>query len=177
MKSLCVQVEESLKNLDTDEAMSQLTQRFSTDIKRMTVPPIQAKEIPFTVLGCIMILREAGLEVYSKYIDKKLTSDPSLVAGLISAVSSFTQELRKNGKGELQSIIHQDIAVLLEHGTHVTFALLTDKDTYNARTMQLRFLEEFEKEFSDDIAECCDGVAKFMNADQIFDSVFAEKTK
>ena len=78
---------------------------------------------------------------------------------------------------ELQSIIHQDIAVLLEHGKHITSALLTDKDTYNARVLQLRFLEQFEKEFSDDIAECCDGVAKYMAADKIFDSVFEDKTK
>ena len=122
------------------------------------------------------MLREAGIEVYSKYVDEKLTSDPSLVAGLISAVSSFTQELRENGKGELHSIIHQDIAVLLEHGINVTSALLTDKDTYNARALQLEFLEQFESEFSDDIAECCDGVGKYMAADEIFDSVFADKT-
>ena len=175
MKSLHTQVEESLKNLDAEESLSQILQRFTTDIQRMTVPPVRAKEIPFSILGCIVMLREAGLEVYSKYVDEKLTSDPSLVAGLISAVSSFTQELRENGKGELQSIVHQDIAVLLEHGENITSALLTDKDTYNARALQLRFLEEFEEEFSDDIAECCDGVAKYMAADKIFDSVFAEK--
>ena len=176
MKSLKLKVQETIENLEVDEPIPAITERFSNQILNLNIPSVRAKELPFTVLGCIVMLREAGLEVYSKYVDKKLTSDPSLVAGLISAVSSFTHELREDGKGELQSIIHQDIAVLLEHGKHVTFALLTDKDTYNARALQLRFLEQFEKEFSDELAKCSDGVAQFMAADELFDSVFEERT-
>ncbi len=177
MKYLHAKVEENLRNLDIDESLSQITQRFSTDIRGITVPSVQAKEISFKVLGCIVMLREAGLEVYSKYVDKKLTSDPSMVAGLISAVSSFTKELRENGHGELQSIVHQDIAVLLEHGKYVTCALLSDKDTYDARVIERRFLEQFEEDFSDDLVKFDGKVAGFRAADKLFESILGKKVE
>ena len=177
MKYLHAKGEENRRNLDIDESLSQITQRFSTDIRGITVPSVQAKEISFKVLGCIVMLREAGLEVYSKYVDKKLTSGPSMVAGLISAVSSFTKELRENGHGELQSIVHQDIAVLLEHGKYVTCALLSDKDTYDARVIERRFLEQFEEDFSDDLVKFDGKVAGFRAADKLFESILGKKVE
>ncbi len=175
MKSLRSQVEESLELLDVDESTSEIAERFSSRITSMTVPAIQTREVPFTVLGCIMMLREVGIEVYSKYVDKRLAADPSLVAGLLSAMSTFVQELREGARGELQSIVHQDIAVLLEHGKHVTCALLTDKDTFNARSLQVRFLEQFEEDFSNVLVGFDGRVSDFRAAEEIFELVFKEK--
>ena len=115
------------------------------------------------------------MELYSNYIDKRLTSDPSLVAGLISAVSSFAGELRKDAQGNLQSIIHQDVAVLLEHGRHVTCALLTDTDTYSARVLEKRFLEKFEDEFSEKLIKFKDGMVTPLDAKEIFETILIKR--
>ncbi|MHA1576966.1 MAG: tetratricopeptide repeat protein [Candidatus Thorarchaeota archaeon] len=174
-KSARVRVVQSLDRLHTNESTTEIAGRFSSQIRSLAVPTVQAVDIQFSILGCIVMLREGGLEIYSKYISEKLISDPSMVAGLISAVSTFAAGLKEDSRGELQSIVHQDIAVLLEHGQHVTCALLSNKDTYNARVLQQRFLNQFEKEFSFALAKFDGAIDKFNPADQFFESIFMEE--
>ncbi|MHA1480502.1 MAG: hypothetical protein ACTSQZ_03660, partial [Candidatus Thorarchaeota archaeon] len=76
-------------------------------------------------------------------------------------------------KGNLQSIVHQDIAVMLEHGEYVTCALLSSNDTYDARDMQRRFLEKFEEDYSESLIKFDGGIAAFRGADGIFDEMFS----
>ena len=117
-------------------------------------------------------MQEAGLEVYSRYTDDRLTSDPSLVAGLITAVSSFTKELREDTEGSLQSIVHQDIAVLLEHGKYSTSAVLASKDTYEARILERKFLEEFEKKYEEKLKQFMSGMISPLDADDLYENIF-----
>jgi hypothetical protein len=64
--------------------------------------------------------------------------------------------------------VHQDSAVLLEHGKLVTYALLSDKDTHSARVLERRFLEKFEEVFKEKLIEFKDGMVTPFNAEQIF---------
>jgi len=174
MKALREEVKESLEHLDSNKSRTEMVQKISSRMRSLYVPPTQTKEIPFTILGCIVLLRDGGIEIFSKYIDEKLTSDPSMVAGLISAVSTFTSELTEDSRGELQSIVHQDIAVLLEHGQQISCALLSDKDTYNARVLQRRFLEKFEEDYSDSLVRFDGGISVFKDADEIFEKMLSQ---
>ncbi|MHA1958641.1 MAG: hypothetical protein ACW99U_00265 [Candidatus Thorarchaeota archaeon] len=169
LDSLCKKVEGMLSGLDVDMSKPQITMEFVNLVKDVVVPSKGIQEIPFEILGCLVIFREGGFEVYARYLDEKLSSDPSLVAALISAVASFTTELREDAVGELHSIVHHDIAVLLEHGEHVTCALLADRDTYNARVLLRRFLERFEEDYSDDLISFDGTLAPFRTADKIFE--------
>ncbi|RLI60632.1 MAG: hypothetical protein DRO93_06510, partial [Candidatus Thorarchaeota archaeon] len=112
----------------------------------------------------IIMMRDTGLEVFADYLDPRLTSDPSLVAGLITAVSSFTRELKEDTSGSLQSIIHQDIAVLLEHGKFTTCALLVSKDTSEARMLQRVFPSRFEREYADRLQAYMSGMVNPIDA-------------
>jgi tetratricopeptide (TPR) repeat protein len=163
-----------LDELDKKEFKPSLIQRFKSLIRSITVPQAKPKPVKYNILGCILIMRGIGLEVFSKYIDEKLKSDPSLVAGLISAVSGFAKELREDAKGELESIVHHDIAVLLEHGNYVTCALLSDKDTYSARILAQRFLEKFEEVYDDFLKEF-DGVAQPLDAENLFQTIVIKR--
>ncbi len=174
LKPMIAGVEVSISHTRKEESRAEMTERFSEHIHSMAVPAVQAREIPFTILGCIMILSTPGLEIFSRFIDTTLIQNPAKVADLISAVSSFTRTLRKDLRGELQSIIHHEIAVLLEYSEHLTCALLSDKDTYDARVLQRRFLEQFEEEFSDHLAEFEGDVQVFSSADQIFERILSE---
>ncbi|MHA1480843.1 MAG: tetratricopeptide repeat protein [Candidatus Thorarchaeota archaeon] len=172
MTSLRTDAESLLSHLESEISHSDLIDKFKQQIRTVAVPTTPVKEIPFNVLGCIVMLRDGGIEIYSKYISDKLTSDPSMVAGLISAVSTFTSALHEDTQGELQSIVHQDIAVLLEHGVYVTCAFLSSKDTYDARVIQRRFLEKFEEDYSESLIKFDGGIAVFRDADGIFDEMF-----
>ena len=175
LKHLRKSVKQCLQRVDIEESQPSILARFRELVTRIVVPQIRTRKVVFELLGCIVIMQEAGMELYSNYIDKRLTSDPSLVAGLISAVSSFAGELRKDAQGNLQSIIHQDVAVLLEHGRHVTCALLTDTDTYSARVLEKRFLEKFEDEFSEKLIGFKDGLVSPLDAKEIFETILIKR--
>jgi tetratricopeptide (TPR) repeat protein len=168
LKSLNEKVEQRIKQLDESESKETLLQRLKDFGQMITLPTMQAKKIPFTVLGCIVMVQDGGVELYSKYVDNRLASDPTLVAALISAVSSFTSELKTGAQGQLQSIVHEDIAVLLEHGQYITGALLSDKDTYDARVLLRRFVEEFESDFANDLKTFDGSTKKFKAAENLF---------
>jgi hypothetical protein len=51
----------------------------------------------------IRILNRSGVNIYDHYFSDKLDSDASLIAGLISAISAFTDEIIK-GNGFLKNI-------------------------------------------------------------------------
>jgi hypothetical protein len=168
LKSLHEKVKQRIKQLDEPEPKEVLFQRLKDLGQLITLPSMQAKKIPFKILGCIVMFQEGGIEVYSKYIDDRLASDSTLVAALISAVSSFASELKKGSRGHLQSIVHEDIAVLLEHGQYITGSLLSDKDTYDARILLRRFVEQFENEFAEDLKIFDGRTAKFKTAENLF---------
>ena len=171
MKTIQTKVQDVLDQLDIKETKSEVAKRVMNLIPNVVVPTSKALEIPFEILGCIVIVRDAGVEAFSKYLDDRLTSDPSMVAALISAVSSFAQELREDAGGELHSIVHHDIAVLLEHGELTTCALLTDRDTYDARAALRRFLESFEEEYNQELKKFDGGLRIFESAEHLFDKI------
>ena len=171
MKTIQKKVQDALAQLHIEESKSDVAKRVMNLIGNVVVPSGKTLAIPFEILGCIVIVREAGVEAYSRYLDKRLTSDPSMVAALISAVSSFAHELREDSGGELHSIVHHDIAVLLEHGELTTCALLTDRDTYDARAALRRFLESFETEYNQELRKFDGGLRIFESADELFDKV------
>ncbi|MBD3405345.1 MAG: tetratricopeptide repeat protein [Candidatus Lokiarchaeota archaeon] len=175
MSVLESKIKDRLKEVDEKKSRKSLIERFKSLIRQIAIPFGEPKKTPFTIMGCIVILQSAGLEVYSKFIDPEIISDPSLIAGLISAVSNFTKEIRRDATGNLQSIIHQDIAVLLEHGTHVTCALLVDHDTYEARVLERRFLENFEEMFAESLVDFEDGAIQPLDASPIFHSIVMQR--
>jgi tetratricopeptide (TPR) repeat protein len=175
LESLEEKVRMQIAKVNKPEPKLSFFKRFKRMISQIVIPSVKGRPIEFKVYGVIVIVKEVGVEAFSKYISPKLTSDPSLVAGLITAVSSFAQELKEGTKGNLQSIIHEDIAVLLEHGNFTYCALLTDKDTYNARALERAFLDKFENVFTDDLKEASEGVVKPIDGNNLFMTIVGER--
>ncbi len=167
-------VEKQLERLDTYQAPDSLFQRFRKFVRQISMLGIRTRRIKFRVLGTIVILGESGIEVFAKYLDDRLVSDPSLVAGLITAVSNFARELRQDSRGQLQSIVHEDIAVLLEHRAGATCALLCDRDCSEARLLEREFLSRFTDRYADELERFGDGFAERLPADDLFEEVLSQ---
>ncbi len=170
-------VETQLEKLGTKESSRSLFGRFKDFLGQITILGIKPRRIKFQVLGCIVILRNAGIEVFAKYLDDRLTSDPSLVAGLITAVSSFATELKSGARGSLQSIVHEDIAVLLEHRAGITCAFLCDRDCSEARMLERTFIERFVEQHQKELAEFEEGLARPIDASDLFTEIVAQWQK
>lgn len=176
-QSLKERVEERLRSLGSEIPHKLLASRFKEPARRISIPSGLSREIPFKVLGCLVIHTKSGLEVFSSIIDQNIVGDAGLIAGLLSAVSLFTTELTKSARGTLQSIVHQDIAVLLEPGKNLTFALLSDRDTYEARMLLRRFMEDFELTYGDFFLDWRGRSVKLDGSDEIFNKILVKREK
>jgi len=133
------------------------------------------KKINYKVLGYIIMTRSSGISIASKMYDKKLTTDSDLVAGVISAVSSFITEISKD-EGLLRSIVHENISILLDYDNNYIYALLTDKDTYAARRLLERIKNEFNKAYNIDINTWDGNLKVFKQASDVVNKIIEEAT-
>ena len=57
----------------------------------------------------------------------------------------------------------------------MTCALLANRDTYEARLIERRFLEKFEDIFSDSLKQFQDGMVQPLNGKSIYESVVIQR--
>ncbi|MHA1333506.1 MAG: hypothetical protein ACTSPL_05500 [Candidatus Odinarchaeia archaeon] len=88
-------------------------------------------------------------------------SEPVLVAGMLSAISSFIKETTKS-RDLLRSIDHGDITLMVEYGKYSFAALLADKETVEMRIKLRQFLNEFEAKYAEQLAEWDGDVTPFL---------------
>jgi tetratricopeptide (TPR) repeat protein len=106
-------------------------------IKSMTsrLLNLNAKQVYQEKLGevhGVIIIAPGGFNIFNKYITDRLTSEPELISGLISAVSSFMSEIAQ-GKGFLKSIRHDDLSVILEPFDNFIAVCITSEETFSIR--------------------------------------------
>ncbi len=175
LSSMKERVETRLSQLGVDEGLDTIAQRFKGPARRITIPSGLSKEIPFSIMGCLVIHTQSGLDVFSKIVDERLSGDTALISGVISAVSTFTSELTRDSRGNLQSIVHQDIAVILEPGENLTFALLVDQDTYEARALLRRFMEDFEISYGVDFEDWTGASIELKGSEEMFNRILVKR--
>ncbi|MFX1474377.1 MAG: tetratricopeptide repeat protein [Promethearchaeota archaeon] len=99
------------------------------------------------ILGCLVISRRHSVPVFSQLEEDRFKLDSVLMSGLITAVEMFTNELSTDVKGSLQSIIHEQIVILLEHDESFVYAILADQDAYIARALAKRIAVMFSDKY------------------------------
>lgn len=107
------------------------------------VPP---KEVNTNFYG-ILVSTKGGIPVYSKMFENEMINDDVLISGLISAVSSFTQELvRKGNIGSLKSISHEEIIILIENIDRNLFVtLFVENDTHESRLQIIQIARKIKQ--------------------------------
>ncbi|MFQ5978658.1 MAG: tetratricopeptide repeat protein [Candidatus Heimdallarchaeota archaeon] len=92
----------------------------------------------------IFILNEAGLPIYEKLFSTRLETDPALISGVITAISSFIAELI-SGHGFLRGIQHDDLTIMLEPQDPLAYVCIASQETYELR----KKLQQYRKEASE----------------------------
>jgi tetratricopeptide (TPR) repeat protein len=101
------------------------------------------KKIEYTLHG-LMVVNASGLNIYDYTFSKDMSSDPTLIAGLITAMSAFIEEIIK-GKGFLKSINHDDLTLMMEPLKGYVVVCITSKETFELRRKVQLLSSELEK--------------------------------
>ena len=125
-------------------------------------------QVDCTIYG-VMTLTSYGTSIFSKYFSDRLSSEPNLISGLITAVTSFMKEVTQS-EGILQSIQHQDMTIMLEPiGDDFIFVCIVSKETLDLRNRVRKFSSKMEHQVNDYGTEIETGnvPAKFTNSVEI----------
>ncbi len=145
-----VKLREEVKKSGSKRDVESLIRSFTDSAQKLLRIHIfkRPKKISFKLLGYIIMMKQSGLAIISKIYDQKISTDSNLVAGLISAVSTFLQQISNNkNEGNLKSILHENISILIETDEQFSYLLLVDHETYEARKLLRKISQTFRKNY------------------------------
>lgn len=100
-------------------------------------------------LDCLFVMYSDGRDVFSyKFSDTSKGADPSLVAGMFSAITSFIKETTSSSD-LLRSIDHGDSKIIIEYGDYVFGAIFANMQTAEIRSKLKTFITKFEEKHRD----------------------------
>ncbi len=102
---------------------------------------------------------------------KSLEIEPNLVSGSLSGLSMFIQEITKE-KSNVKIIEQEDMTILLEHGKHVTAALITEQNFSSLRKKLKGLIGEVEEIHKKDLEEFHGGVHLFSDLEEVTEKHF-----
>jgi hypothetical protein len=104
------------------------------------------------VLKSLYLVSHDGRSLLSYAFSEELTTEPVLVAGMLSAISSFVKETTKS-RELLRTVDHGDTTLLVEYGRYSFAALLADRETTELRGKLQKYINEFEKKYEKILAD------------------------
>ena len=93
---------------------------------------------------------------------------------MLSAITSFVKETTKSTQ-YLKSIDHGDVVLMIEYNPKFFVAMLTNRETPDLRMKLKRFVEEFDKQYSDKIREGVVVLEQFQDAVNLVREIFSEE--
>ncbi|GAB4318934.1 MAG: hypothetical protein Kow0069_22220 [Promethearchaeota archaeon] len=99
-------------------------------------------------LNTLHVIYSDGRDIFShKFPGATMETDPALVAGMFSAITSFVRETTRSSD-LLRTIDHGDVKLIIEYGRWVFAAVFADRETTDVRDRLRRFVQEFEAKHS-----------------------------
>ncbi len=165
-------LQEARHRSPTEKVKESIFRRIIRGIRRVLnwQAPSTPSRVPVKILGCIIISRRHATPVFSHLEEGRFRFDSVLMGGLITAVEMFTSSLAKEERGRLQSIIHEQIVILLEHDESFVYAILSDKSAYVARALAKRLASMFSEKYDHIVRNPTwnHDVSQFEGADELF---------
>ncbi len=125
------------------------------------------------VLKSLYLVSHDGRSLFSYAFSEELTTEPVLVAGMLSAISSFVRETTKS-RELLRTVDHGDTTLLVEYGKYAFAALLADRETTDLRGKLQRYINEFEKKYEKILADWNGDIEPFEKEAARVVELFAE---
>ncbi len=118
----------------------------------------------------LFVLTKDGLSLYEYSFGIEI-QDPALISAMISALTNFVREAT-GSKKSLRTVDQEDKKVLLYHGTHITTALMSEKDLPIIHKRIAKFTEAFENQFGIHIKKFTGETSIFKGAEVIVNKNF-----
>ncbi|MFX0136345.1 MAG: hypothetical protein ACFFDN_22075 [Candidatus Hodarchaeota archaeon] len=117
---------------------------------------------------------EKGINIYAHSFTGKISIDGELIAGSISGITGILQEITKSER-RLKLIDQDDIKIILEYGTYITGALITEENFKNLRKKVQSVVKLFELQYGDQLKQFIGVVDEFEGIQNLVEDIFSTK--
>ncbi len=117
---------------------------------------------------------DKGINLYAHSFTGKISIDGELIAGSISGITGILQEITKSER-RLKLIDQDDIKIMLEYGSYVTGALITEENFKNLRKKVQSVVKLFELQYGDQLKQFIGLVDEFEGIQHLVEDVFSTK--
>ncbi|MHA1835659.1 MAG: hypothetical protein ACTSYQ_01835 [Candidatus Odinarchaeia archaeon] len=121
----------------------------------------------------LYIVSQDGRSIFSYNFSEEGATEPVLVAGMLSAISSFVKETTKS-RDLLRTIDHGDITLLVEYGRYSFAALLADRETAELRNKLQIYIRRFENRYASILVEWDGDIEPFEKEKDEVIKIFVE---
>jgi hypothetical protein len=111
-----------------------------------------------------------GRDVFSWMFTKSET-DPALVAGMFSAITSFIKETTRS-TDLLRSIDHGDSKITIEYGKYIFGAIFANMETTEIRSKLKSFITIFENKHGDELKKWNGNTSPFRDDNLLVKEIF-----
>ncbi|MHA1377091.1 MAG: hypothetical protein ACTSRG_01800 [Candidatus Helarchaeota archaeon] len=118
----------------------------------------------------LFIMTKDGRSLYNYEFGIE-AKDPTLISGMLTALTSFVQETVGSKKG-LKTIDQEDKKVILAHGGDCTVAIFAEKDLPIIHRKTSEFLKSFETYYAGKIAKWDGASTTFKSAGELVEKYF-----
>lgn len=129
-----------IKETDLRIVLQILSAMSSLDIELANTQPELESE---SSVRSVFIISESGLPLYFNTFGED-KSDELIVSGFLAAITEFSQALSSSQEGSLQTIQHQNYAILLEKQMGFIFGIVVAEESYQARLLLRRFIKSLD---------------------------------
>jgi hypothetical protein len=122
----------------------------------------------------LYIIYDDGRGVFDYSFVQEVIQDPGLVAGMVSAITSFIKETTRS-QDLLKTIDHGDITIILEYGERIFGALfIKGNQTTELRGRLKRFVERFEGKYKEVLKDWSGALVHFKEDHLLVEEIFKE---
>lgn len=122
----------------------------------------------------LYIIYDDGRGVFDYSFVQEVIQDPGLVAGMVSAITSFIKETTKS-QDLLKTIDHGDITIILEYGKNIFGALfIKGNQTAEIRAKLKTFVERFEEKYKTVLEDWSGALVHFKEDHLLVEDIFKE---
>lgn len=123
-------------------------------------------------LSTLHIMYSDGRDVFSyQFPGGSMESDPALVSGMFSAITSFIKETTKSSE-LLRTIDHGDVKLIIEYGEYIFGAIFADMETTDVRAKLKDFIGRFEHEHARILPNWTGNIDPFAEDTALVEDIF-----
>jgi hypothetical protein len=121
----------------------------------------------------LLVLRTGGTPIHTVHLQtrKRVEIKEFLLSGMITAINNVFKEIIEE-EIPIEKITSQGINIQIKSGEEILVVVITDKVTYFLDKGLERYVEEFEKEYEDEIKRREENIHEYDGAVEILQSVF-----